>query len=260
MRRLTRRLLQAVLASAVLLLWGVGTTRGDLTINFGGSEFDKNTNPFSGDNRRLFLNDGGDWVPNIGPNNELAIKSIDDTKPVVVERTLTVLINGTATDVDGVALTNIQLKAQKALTNFVITVTDTRNFANPLTAGGVKLFDDSVTYAAEGTHSTSITLSGDVDGTAIGSVTQTDKTAGAGTFNLLPANASDGALLGLPAGKHTITLKLDITMEQNAILTLPHSAEGGVQDLPEPPTLAAFALGSLAFLGRRSLKRLALPA
>ena len=62
MRRLTRRLLQAVLASAVLLLWGVGTTRGDLTINFGGSEFDKNTNPFSGDNRRLFLNDGGDSI------------------------------------------------------------------------------------------------------------------------------------------------------------------------------------------------------
>jgi hypothetical protein len=222
-------------------------------ISFGGDEFDGNPNDvlFELRNNALFLRDS-EFVVNIGPGNELAIKPLNVNLPVVQEATFDVMIGGAAVSVRGVRLTNIQIKAQKAVAGFAITSSVTKNFANPLKFGGVMLGDNTVNYAAVAKHSASIKNTGFVDGIDLGTVTQSHEVpSGAGDFGLFPQPTSTGKQIGLPKGDHKIDSKLELTkLEANAVLVLRQSGEAGVQAVPEPSSLALFGLaGAFLMLG-----------
>ena len=235
----------SISASPITLSFGTDP----ITISFGTDAFDGNPNDnlFQLKNGSLYLRDP-DFVPNIGPNNEVAIKPIDVNAPVVTEATFDVIIGGNTVSVTGVRLTNIEIKAQNNLAGFTITSSETKAFANPLKFAGVLLGNNTIHYPVVADHQTSITNTGLVDGMNIGSVTQTNTVHnGAGDFTLVNVNVSAGQQINLGAGNHRIDSQLALNMEQGSILILRDSGDAGVAPVPEPSTLALVGIGTLIF-------------
>lgn len=239
----TRQALSRIFRALALLAGLMGVfgppAHAGFTISFGTDSFDGNPNDnvFQLKNGKLYLR-GADWVVNVGPGNEVAIKPINVNAPVVVEAAFNAVIGGKPQPVIGVRLTNIMIKAQKDLNLFAITSSETKNFANPLQFGGVILDNNTVNYPNVANWSTSIMNTGRVDNVNLGAVNQkNDAKSAAGDFALLPRPTSTGAALNLPAGQHTIESKLDLTMQKGAVLILRGSGAAGVGPVPEPPSL-----------------------